>query len=632
MPKPFEWKALVQRLQYEFDKTMSAGLIALIWWLGAASLVVIVITGVIIAVTHVAPTGLPAEDFFEATWQALMRTIDAGNVYNDNGWPYRLIMLVVTFFGVFIVSSLIGLLSAIVQDRIAELRKGRSFVLERNHVVILNWSPSIFDIIRQLCLAHAGEAKFRVVIMADKDKVEMEDEIAEKLKLPRNTQVICRSGDPTDLSDLAIVNLADAASVIIVSQLDGYPDARNIKTILALTHGPHRPDKPLRITAEFRNSANVAVVRAVSGEYVQPVMADDLISRIIVHSSRQSGLSAVYADLLDFEGNEFYTLPQPSIFGLSFAKALLAFESGALIGVRGVDGRLRINPPMSQVIEDGAEAILIAEDRKSVLLADAAEVMIDADVILPTKPVVHRIERTLILGWNRRGAVIASELSNYMAEGSQITIAAHGEGVAESVGALEVENPKVKVNFVDADTSSRAALDKLDAPSYNHVIVLAYSDFMDPHPADTHTLVTLLHLRHIVEQVKCKLTVVSEMADVRNRQLAQATRVDDFVVSNKLVSLMLAQTAENEHLSEIFADILDEEGSELYMRAVTDYVKLDRPVNFYTVVAAASARGEIAVGWCRRPPGAQLTLKLNPRKSELITFEATDSIVVLAPS
>ena len=42
------------------------------------------------------------------------------------------------------------------------------------------------------------------------------------------------------------------------------------------------------------------------------------------------------------------------------------------------------------------------------------------------------------------------------------------------------------------------------------------------------------------------------MTDVRNRELAEVTRTDDFVVSNKLVSLMLAQASENEHLAAIF--------------------------------------------------------------------------------
>ena len=74
---------------------------------------------------------------------------------------------------------------------------------------------------------------------------------------------------------------------------------------------------------------------------------------------------------------------------------------------------------------------------------------------------------------------------------------------------------------------------------------------MAPQPADTRTLVTLLHLRKIAEDAGKHINVVSEMIDVRNRELAEVTRADDFVVSNKLVSLMLAQASENEHLAAI---------------------------------------------------------------------------------
>ena len=53
--------------------------------------------------------------------------------------------------------------------------------------------------------------------MADRDKVEMEDEIAAKVPDLRNTRVICRSGDPTDLYDLALVTPQTSRSIIVLS-------------------------------------------------------------------------------------------------------------------------------------------------------------------------------------------------------------------------------------------------------------------------------------------------------------------------------------------------------------------------------------------------------------------------------
>ena len=152
---------------------------------------------------------------------------------------------------------------------------------------------------------------------------------------------------------------------------------------------------------------------------------------------------------------------------------------------------------------------------------------------------------------------------------------------------------------------------------------------------DTRTLVTLLHLRKIAEEAGRHISVVSEMIDIRNRELAEVTRADDFVVSNKLVSLMLAQASENEYLSAIFDDLLDEDGSEFYMRPVSDYVAIDRPVNFYTIAESARLRGEIAVGY--RRSGAKDSagrnmggVVVNPSKSEAVVFNENDRVVVLA--
>jgi hypothetical protein len=122
------------------------------------------------------------------------------------------------------------------------------------------------------------------------------------------------------------------------------------------------------------------------------------------------------------------------------------------------------------------------------------------------------------------------------------------------------------------------------------------------------------------------------MIDVRNRELAEVTRADDFVVSNRLVSLMLAQASENERIAAIFDELLDEAGSEIYMRPIEHYVAPEQPVNFYTLTEAARRRGEVALGYMRRrtPDGEGGTVVVNPRKAEAQNFSQGDRLVVLA--
>jgi hypothetical protein len=180
-------------------------------------------------------------------------------------------------------------------------------------------------------------------------------------------------------------------------------------------------------------------------------------------------------------------------------------------------------------------------------------------------------------------------------------------------------------------------LDKLEMPSYDHVIVLSYSDELERQEADSRTLITLLHLREIASQnSRQSFSIVSEMLDDRNRQLAEITRADDFIVSDKLVSLLMSQISENKELWAVFEQLFDPEGSELYLKPVGEYVELDTPLSFYTVVEAARRRNEVAVGYRVKSeagnPQKSYGLHLNPDKSQRIIFTEGDRMILLAES
>ncbi|HWA19638.1 MAG TPA: hypothetical protein VG757_11650 [Devosia sp.] len=622
------------RLRYEFDKSMAAGPVALIGWLAILSVILIAIAGAVLVLLRIAPEGSGPLDFGEAMWESLMRTLDAGTMGADQGWAFRVVMLAVTLGGIFVVATLIGVLSSGIEGRLDELRKGRSDVIERDHTIILNWSPSIFDIIAELTIANQSRRRPRIVIMADMDKVEMEDEIAHKVPNLRNTRIICRSGDPTDLGDLGITSPQTSRSIIVLSPEAEEPDSRVIKTVLALVNDPRRRKAKYQIAAEIRDSKNAELARIVGGSEVQLVLADELIARIVVHSSRQSGLSTVYSELLDFDGCEIYTLEQKAIEGSSFGDAMMAYDNSTLIGLCDKSGKVYLNPPMETQILAGMKAIVIAEDDASIKVT-ATPLNVDHTAITLYRRLEKRPERILMLGWNRRGPMIAFELSRYVAPGSLLTIAADTPELQAEIGNLMISGNNLQVEYGIVDTANRAALEGLNIPIYDHVLVLAYSDHKDAQATDTHTLVTLLHLRKIAEAAKSHINVVSEMVDVRNRELAEVTRADDFVVSNKLVSLMLAQASENENLSAIFEDLLDEQGSEIYMRPAELYLELNHPMSFYTVTEACRQRGEVAIGYVRKRDGESGGrhmggVVVNPKKSETLSYQQGDRIIVLA--
>jgi hypothetical protein len=153
------------RMRYKFDNFMSKGTIALIGGLGMLSLAIILVAALILVIFRIAPEGTEPGSLSlgEAAWGALMRTMDAGTMGADAGWGFRVVMFGVTLGGVFIISSLIGVLTTGVETKMGELRKGRSRVIESGHTVILGWSPQVFLIISELVLANENQ-KIRALL------------------------------------------------------------------------------------------------------------------------------------------------------------------------------------------------------------------------------------------------------------------------------------------------------------------------------------------------------------------------------------------------------------------------------------------------------------------------------------
>jgi len=627
---------LAEKIRYGFDRSMAAGPIALIGWLAVISLIAVSFAALVLTIAGIKPEGGEAMGFGEAAWASLMRTLDSGTMGGDAGWGFRWIMLFVTICGIFIVSILIGVVTSGLEGKLDELRKGRSFVIEEGHTLILGWSSNIFTIISELLIANANQKKARIVIMADKDKVEMEEEIRSKVGSTGKTRVICRTGSPIDLYDLEIVNPHQSKSIIILSPEAAEPDSQVIKTILAITNNPRRREEPYHIVAEIRDSRNMEAAHLVGRDETKLVQANELIARITVQTCRQSGMSVVYTELLDYEGDEIYFQEEPALAGKTFGDSLTAYENCAVMGLHLADGGVRLNPPMDTRIGTGDRIIAIAEDDDKLVVSGLSDMGIDAALIRQAEARVPQPERTIILGWNQRGNSIIEELGNYVPVGSQLMVVADFSESEISILQSQTISPNLSVSFKAADTTDRRTLESLEISDYQHVIVLGYTDRMEVQAADSRTLITLLHLRGIEEKSGKPLSIVSEMLDIRNRELAEVTQADDFIVSDKLISLLMTQVSENKHLHAVFADLFDSDGSEIYLKQASDYVAVGETVNFYTIVEAARQRSEVAIGYRQaafsNDSSKQYGVKVNPKKSEKLAFTGQDCIIVIADS
>lgn len=625
-----------EHLRYRFDNSMSRGPAAMIGWLFLISVCLILIVSLFVQATHQVPAGTDEKPlgFGGLLWWNLMRALDSGAIGGDSGTPLFLgTMFVMTLGGIFVVSMLIGVVTSGIEARLEELRKGRSFVAEEGHTLILGWSPHVFTILSELMLANANQRRPCIVILADKDKVEMDDELRARLGSTGRTRIVCRTGNPIDLADLEIANPHAARSIIVLAPEDDNADSSVIKAILAITNNPNRRPEPYHIVAEIRDSQNIEAARLVGREEASLVLVDDLISRIMVQTCRQSGLSVVYTELLDFGGDEIYFADLPVLVGLQFGDALAAFEHSSLIGLRLPDGRILLNPPMETPIAAGTQVIAISADDDTVR---ALPVQPDIDRAALQQPVTRLPlpEHTLVLGWNERIRTVISELDQYVAPGSSLTVVTNVLEAEETLAQIRPSLAHQTVELSAGDPTDRRVLEALQPGRYDHIITLSSSGAPDIQQADGRTLVTLLHLRDMASRSGQDFSIVSEMLDVRNRELAQVTQADDFIVSDRLVSLMLSQISENAGLKAVFDDLFRAEGSEIYLKPAGDYVTLGQPLNFYTVLEAARQRNEVAIGYRLKSesesPSSSYGVHLNPHKPGLIQFSELDRIIVLA--
>ncbi|MDP3207573.1 MAG: hypothetical protein Q8M65_00355, partial [Rhodoglobus sp.] len=277
-----------ERMRYWFDNWMSRGTLALMALLGLATVVLVLVVGVVVWVFRQTPDDNPDLSFGDILWGNLMRTLDPGTMGGDAGWGFRIFMLVITIGGLIIVASLIGIISGAFDSKVEELRKGRSRVIEKDHTLILGWNSKVFPIVSEICIANESRRGAVIVVLADRDKVEMEDELRAHVGSIGRTKIICRTGDPMDLTDLEIANPGTSRSIIILASDDSVdPDADAIKTALALTNNPRRRPTPYHIVGELTDPANLEAAILVGRDEAHWVLGTDLIGRITVQSCRQ---------------------------------------------------------------------------------------------------------------------------------------------------------------------------------------------------------------------------------------------------------------------------------------------------------------------------------------------------------
>ncbi len=611
-------KKLIEKLKYKFDNLMSKGTLGLIWILFLLTAGVIILTGIIASLTN-------EEAVLTNIWNSVMHTIDAGTITGTEtgNIGFLIIMCIVTLSGLFITSILIGIITTGFEERLNLLKKGNSKVIEKNHTLILGFDDSVYTIISELVIANENHKNSCIVILSDKDKETIETAIEEQIPDLKTTRIVCRTGATTDTHMLKQCSIENSRSIIVTNQNDFI----TIKTILAINSlfKENRYTKKPYIVTTINDEENYNVAQIASGGNGEILLSKDSISRIIAQTCRLPGLSNVLIELFDYDGNELYFENFPTLGGKSFKDILNLFENAIVFGFKR-DDEIFINPEKNTIIQkDDYLILLVEDDGLAKPLANLPELS-DTNKILANNVPAEKTENILILGINNKAHRIIHELDNFFMTGSNIFIA--NDIIDDNFKSQFTKLQNVTISFEECNINNREILNKLTEKEIDHVLLLSNDD-IDSETSDSITLLRLIHLRDIALKQQKNFNITSELKETVNQKLAKVTNVKDLVVGSNIINLMVTQISENRDLANVFRILLQVDGPEIHTRKVSNYIKTDHPISFFDITNLVSEKNEIAIGY-KKVYGDSFEIFVNPNKSELITFNDSDELIVLA--
>ena len=185
--------------------------------------------------------------------------------------------------------TLISILTTTIDGKINQLRRGRSRIIESDHTVILGWSEEILVLIKELVIANDNHPNSCITILADADKIEMEDKIRAVLDAQCKTRIVCRSGDPALILDLDLVSVNTAKSIVILGSAGDASGLTIMKTVLAIVNNPNRRIEPYHIVTAVDNPKVIDSIKLISEDEVEIINKGEFISKIEAQTLLQAG-------------------------------------------------------------------------------------------------------------------------------------------------------------------------------------------------------------------------------------------------------------------------------------------------------------------------------------------------------
>jgi len=606
---------LRERIRYRFDNLLARGTSATLIWLAAVTAMAVLASSVLLAIFGVALNGSVQDNWLEDVWQSLLRVLDSGTMAGDVGWGRRILALLVTIFGLLVAGTLIGIIAAGVEDRIAAMRRARSVVIESDHLVVLGASDGLPILLQQLALAGAAGEPRTIVVLADLDPAEFHAAARSANHDRKGVRVVHRWGDPTIPADLALVGLSTARAVIVVS--DRQSDVAAVETVLAV--GALRGGlDDLTVVVELLQHDTADRLRRAFGSSIRPIVTSEAVARTMAFALRQRGLGQVIDELLDFRGSDLILVQRPELVGATFGALVRGLVNARPIGLQGADGQIVVHPDFDRRVTSDDRLIVIAENRHE-LDFEASDVR----TVATSAPIpFERVEeRLVVIGWNDFGAQLLEGWATGATASSQVDVVVDPRVIDPGTVVLPNLGPiAISCTAVDDPIGHAADLDPTTA------VFLAMRVREDG--ADVHTILDVEVLRREFSARGADAPrLVVELGDAAQASLIELTGPDDLIISDAMRGQFLAQLVEQPTRREVLLELYSEHDAVLQLVPCESFGLAGHRV-VRDIVGRLADDGLIMIGW-RSAADGEGGVTLNPSLGSSVDLHPDDRVIVV---